>query len=847
MAYTVDSLQIEVATQSGKAVNGLRALTNALKELKSVTKVSLPAKLADSIRGIGDVLKGIDNEDITKLERLGNAMQQLTGIKGTVKVPKIDVSGAKEAKEATDGIKESTQQAEKSAEGFASKVFTVKNVLKGVKEGTDAVKHSFDKVKKLVDALGRIALYRALRTVIKEVAQAFDEGLKNAYAFSKSSETFTRLAEALDKISSIVGQLRNQLGAMLGELVTSFTPVIENLVDKGTRLANFLTELFAALGGQDTYLQAQAISKSWDEATDSAKKYKQQLLGIDEINNLSAGKGSDNGINAEDMFKVVKVRNTMEKFASGFIDTLDVIKTLAIEIGIAMLAWKIKSNLPEEATALSGILGGIAKVASGLALITIGATISFKFSEKIGLGSDDFKDKVGVAVGMLASTIGGAVIGGVFGGAPGAGIGAIIGFTIGLATSIIGYNKGIARKAEEDFWNSNAGQYIKKLKETIANNRQLTADISVQIRALDGSIDSETMATLDNAKRLIQEIFAFDSRENKTASEIDVIKSKIKLLNGLGLEGLNLAFDDATGHVTKTKEEVMATYDALLKQFRLEAMKEDIIEAYRLQGDQQEALAEAQKVVSESTYAVAMANNRAESATKAYSDALQKLNDYTEQYKKNGNNKIGVGLTDEYKRLQEAVTKAKDEMNAANVGVREAKSAFYEAQGAVTDANKSLDEAAKKIQNLENGYYDLMNATEDATKATKEFIDEAKKLGDIKIADTIADAKGLKTNGAASQRSISAFADGGFVNSGTLFYAGEAGPEFVGSMGGQTAVANTDQMSDAIRQAAYEGMSQALRENGSTVVLSPDADKIFNITRQKGREYTRMTGQSWAY
>lgn len=82
---------------------------------------------------------------------------------------------------------------------------------------------------------------------------------------------------------------------------------------------------------------------------------------------------------------------------------------------------------------------------------------------------------------------------------------------------------------------------------------------------------------------------------------------------------------------------------------------------------------------------------------------------------------------------------------------------------------------------------------------------------------------------------------------GTLFYAGESGPEFVGSMGGRSAVANTDQMSEAIEMAAYRGVSRAMQENNNTVVLSPDADKIFNITREKGREYTRMTGQSWAY
>lgn len=90
-------------------------------------------------------------------------------------------------------------------------------------------------------------------------------------------------------------------------------------------------------------------------------------------------------------------------------------------------------------------------------------------------------------------------------------------------------------------------------------------------------------------------------------------------------------------------------------------------------------------------------------------------------------------------------------------------------------------------------------------------------------------------------------ASGGYVSQGTLFYAGEAGPEYIGNLGGQTAVANTDQMGAAIESASYRGMARALQEYGGTVVLSPDTDKLFNVVKQKGREYTRMTGQSWAY
>ena len=57
------------------------------------------------------------------------------------------------------------------------------------------------------------------------------------------------------------------------------------------------------------------------------------------------------------------------------------------------------------------------------------------------------------------------------------------------------------------------------------------------------------------------------------------------------------------------------------------------------------------------------------------------------------------------------------------------------------------------------------------------------------------------------------YAEGGFPTTGDLFIANEAGPELIGRMGNQTAVANNDQITEGIREAAYAAMTQALSEN----------------------------------
>ena len=74
------------------------------------------------------------------------------------------------------------------------------------------------------------------------------------------------------------------------------------------------------------------------------------------------------------------------------------------------------------------------------------------------------------------------------------------------------------------------------------------------------------------------------------------------------------------------------------------------------------------------------------------------------------------------------------------------------------------------------------------------------------------------------------FAEGGFPEKGQLFVANEAGPELVGKMGGRTTVANNQQITDGIRQAAYEGMRDAMANNGgnNNITISLDGGKMDN-------------------
>ena len=56
------------------------------------------------------------------------------------------------------------------------------------------------------------------------------------------------------------------------------------------------------------------------------------------------------------------------------------------------------------------------------------------------------------------------------------------------------------------------------------------------------------------------------------------------------------------------------------------------------------------------------------------------------------------------------------------------------------------------------------------------------------------------------------YASGGFPDKGDLFIANEREPEFIGSMGNRSVVANNTQITEGIAEASYNGMKRALQE-----------------------------------
>ena len=120
-------------------------------------------------------------------------------------------------------------------------------------------------------------------------------------------------------------------------------------------------------------------------------------------------------------------------------------------------------------------------------------------------------------------------------------------------------------------------------------------------------------------------------------------------------------------------------------------------------------------------------------------------------------------------------------------------------------------------------------------------------MSKIKVTFSIED---MITQGFAILNAVRGYATGGFPNQGQLFIANEAGPELIGTMGGRSAVANNDQITQGIAQAVapavYNAVVEAMRVSGSNVSVNlvGDTKKIFNVVQTEANNYVAQTGQS---
>lgn len=308
MADTLESLEIEIKHSATGAADEVNKVTKAVQELGKALDAVFPnlKKFSGLLRGSTSGVSVTTNSQVAKT------------INNVTKV---------------------TNEAAKSTRGASA----------GFREMIASIKGSLGPMGKMISSLKRVAFYRIIRTIIKEITQAFKEGLESAYLFSdRISTPGHRFAQAMDSMASATLQMKNQLGSAFISLMATLEPLITKLVNLITRAADAVSQFFAAFTGS-TYLKASAVSEKFSDAMEEgakgAKEWKNQLMGFDVINRLEAPSDSGSTVE-EDVFEGEdspiedKWMKLAEKVKS-LIPTLEQLKQIAEAVGVALLGWKV--------------------------------------------------------------------------------------------------------------------------------------------------------------------------------------------------------------------------------------------------------------------------------------------------------------------------------------------------------------------------------------------------------------------------------------------------------------------------------------------------------------------------
>lgn len=173
----------------------------------------------------------------------------------------------------------------------------------------------------------RIAKYRAIRAVIRNIMSAFSEGLQNVRDYSDGlTGEGRRIAEAFNSLSSHSLTMKNQIGSAFAEILTSIMPIVEQIVALITKAANAIAQFFAALGGNSRYYKAvdatAQVAKNLGGGAKSAKEIRNQLMGFDVINRLdkpnesSGGGGGGSTKKGNNMFEYTEIAKGLQKVAA---------------------------------------------------------------------------------------------------------------------------------------------------------------------------------------------------------------------------------------------------------------------------------------------------------------------------------------------------------------------------------------------------------------------------------------------------------------------------------------------------------------------------------------------------
>lgn len=768
MATAISNIAIAAVGINDQILSSVSNLGTAIAPLATLSNnTSTLSGIGREIKKIAESAALITPQSIQNLSELGDALSKFSVLAN------VDLGGIGKAIRATQAsVSGIGKEAKKSSKGL----------------GTFA------------ESLKRIAFYRFIRTIVKTISQAFAEGMKNAYLFSAALETVSgrRFAAAMDTMNSKATQLKTQFGSAFLALLTAIEPVITKIAELLIKAADAVSQFISAFTGT-TYLKAAVVTDSlvddFQSGAKAAKEWKNQLLGFDEINRLEEKKGS--GLSPSELFggeetpideKYLKVVDFLKNGLG--------IDTLAIKIKDTIFKW---DGLSEEdlTQKLLSLLKASALGVAGFAIAGVpGAIIGTLLGFSLDIPIDDAAfgegnmtlDGLKKSLADVLMIIGGTAIGFKLAGATGAIIGATVG--VGLSMLLTGGHFDKGGLSLDSLLISVAGVLGAicgaKIGWDIAKGPGaalgaiLGAGLSILVASAlfgEGGADADKM--YDTLKGVMGAI---------TGAMIGwkIAKAPGALFGAIAGAGLTLLLSEILfGEGTlESREKIGSTLEKTLN-----ALVGGVI-GFSFAGTAGAALG--------ATVGVGL--------SMLIGDIIFKDSN--------------LDLEDKFKR---------DLINELNIMIGVGAGLVFGPLGAGIGLSiaLALNFAIDSIFFNDSGPDKKLQ--QEIFNGINEKVGEVKV--DVPVGLTPEAAVGAMNslsvgNGTVGFKNPGAFipfkAEGGFVPSGQLFIANEAGPELVGSIGGRTAVANNDQIVNGIA-AANEGVVNAIYAMAHLIVNAVDS------------------------
>ncbi|MBO7733910.1 MAG: hypothetical protein J6S67_15205 [Methanobrevibacter sp.] len=790
-----DSIKgISLAKTNLDKVKEIGKIGTTLSKFNGVSANNI-SKSADGVTSLSTALNGISISSIEKLERVANALAKIPaytsvksalnstsgggGRKGnakagisTTQLP-AQLSGTQNIMGGdirsidTSNLNKATNDAEKAISIFSIlKAIKANPVIKGITTSLGILTKAFKKViapiTHFVKALARIAFYRFLRTILKNISQGIQEGIQNLALYSKAMEELDAHSanNVMSRYASEFLYFKNAIATAVIPVLRGLIPVIETVINRIVDLINVIAQFGSAFFG-GTFTKAKYFwvdyADSLDNATGSAKKLHHQLAGFDELNNLTdsnKGGGSDKLLDASQMFE----ESAISEKIKGFVDK------------IKGMFEGIKSAVQPYYEKFKELWG--------------------KIVEKVSPNLKKIWDNLKRIWAVLSPIINA--------------------FNTGF---LKGYLDGI------DF---------KNLPDDLGKIAEAIADVTGMIADLFEKID------VDKVKDFAEKLGYMTGKANGALSPFNLLANAI--------HGFALAIDLSRLAGQKFAEWILQHLGDIIElRIKFENLRDKVNLATGAIIAIKEKISEFIVSVMTGSFGSNNIFGKAKELANTVKDTIQYVIDKINLFKSasiasSGHGGIFTSVNSTASVLQSTIQAIINLINTLN-GMSATIRVNLEGSIASGFSGSALGGVADAVKNIIDN--------------TKETIKTVTSSSVASTGHTSSQPSGYQYGNPNQQvKSLAELkkkANGGYVPNGDLFLANEKGAEFIGAIGGNTAVANNNQITEAIAQATYTAMSQALSENGGSVniVVEGDADRMFKVFQKKQREVSRTAGLAY--